>query len=256
MVEKCALDSPLLYALRQACKGSIATAVPPGIDSASALDSAAALDRDGIDVFVPASSHEIDPIAYVVRIADFSKGRGLLPTIVCDAADGRVRMFAYSNPQSVALALAEGKGVYWSRSRRAIWRKGESSGHVQRLIRAALDCDRDTMIFYVEQTGSTCHSGDARCFGDEPFSWNELTRRIGARAANGGPASYTKQLLSDERLLHGKILEEAAEVCAARSVHDVAWECADLLYFVSVKMRSANVSIGDVMAQLTARARA
>ena len=84
---------------------------------------------------------------------DFEKCDGLVPTIVCDAEDGRPRMLAYSTAESLDAAVRERAGVYWSRSRQSLWRKGETSGCTQRLISVAVDCDRDALVFYVEQTG-------------------------------------------------------------------------------------------------------
>jgi len=173
---------------------------------------------------------------------------------VCDAADRGVRMLAYSNAASLGIALREGIGAYWSRRRNAIWRKGETSGATQRLVRMEIDCDRDALTFYVEQTGASCHTGAERCFGAAPFSWSRLLARIEGRARNGDARSYTRKLLADPSLLRAKLLEESAEVADARTHDEVAWECADLLYFLSVRMQSAGVHIDDVMAQLAARA--
>lgn len=186
---------------------------------------------------------------------DFEKCGGLVPTIVCDAVDGRPRMLAYSTAESLEAAIREEAGIYWSRSRRAVWRKGETSGCTQRLISVDVDCDRDALIFYVEQTGPTCHRGSERCFGEAPFSWATLMSRVRDRAITSGGYSYTRELLTNPMLLEEKLLEEANEVAEARTQDEVAWECADLLYFMSVKMQATGVGIADVMAQLAARAR-
>ncbi len=185
---------------------------------------------------------------------DFEKSGGLIPTVVCDAADGRPRMLAYSSPESLETAVREQIGVYWSRSRQRLWRKGETSGNTQRLVRIETDCDADALIFYVEQHGTTCHTGADRCFPGEPFTWETLVARVSERAAGGGAASYTRKLLDDPVLLDAKILEEALEVTLARTKAEVAWECSDLLYFMTVRMHAHGVRIGDIMAQLEARA--
>lgn len=186
---------------------------------------------------------------------DFEKCGGLVPTVVCDAADGRPRMLAYSSCESLEAAVREQIGVYWSRSRRRLWRKGETSGNTQRLIRIETDCDADTLIFYVDQRGPTCHTGAERCFPGEPFTWETLAARISQRATTGAAGSYTRKLLGDPALLDAKILEEALEVTLARTKAEVAWECADLLYFMTVRMHTAGIRISDVMAQLEARAK-
>lgn len=186
---------------------------------------------------------------------DFEKCGGLVPTVVCDALDGKPRMLAYSSRESLELAVREQAGIYWSRSRQRLWRKGESSGHTQRLVRVEADCDRDALLFYVEQTGATCHRGTDRCFASAPFGWETLAARVAERAVGCQRRSYTRTLLEDPALLRAKILEEALEVTEAVTPQEVAWECADLLYFMTVRMQAAGVGIADVMAQLEARAR-
>jgi phosphoribosyl-ATP pyrophosphohydrolase len=191
-----------------------------------------------------------------IESIDFEKANGLVPTVVCDAGSGVPRMLAYSNRESLALALSEDAGIYWSRSRARLWRKGEESGNSQRLVSVAVDCDRDTLLFYVDQKGATCHLGGETCFEESaPFSWATLAARVRERASGAGAASYTRTLLADAGLLDAKLREEAAEVGAAQTRDDVAWECADLLYFMTVKMHGAGVGIADVLAQLERRAK-
>ncbi len=237
--------------LRERITGSLTFA--GGITSSEEI---VALDRLDIDAQVGMALYtgRIDPVDAVVATVDFSRGNGLVPTIVCNATDDGVRMLAYSNETSLRIALREGIGAYWSRRRNAIWRKGETSGATQRLVRMEIDCDRDALIFYVEQTGATCHTGAERCFGNPAFSWSTLLSRIQARALSGNERSYTRKLLADSNLLRAKLLEEAAEVADAQTQDEVAWECADLLYFLSVRMQQAGIRIDDVMAQLAARA--
>ncbi|MBP6381229.1 MAG: phosphoribosyl-AMP cyclohydrolase [Pseudomonadales bacterium] len=91
--------------------------------------------------------------------------QGLAPAIVQDAASGRVLMLAWMNAESLRLSVAEGHAVFWSRSRGQLWRKGESSGHVQKLHEVRLDCDRDALLLRVEQIGGiACHTGRESCF--------------------------------------------------------------------------------------------
>jgi len=90
---------------------------------------------------------------------------GLIPAIAQDAETGEVLMMAWMNRQSLALTREEGRAVYWSRSRKALWRKGESSGHVQRVREIRLDCDNDVLLLKVEQIGGiACHTGRRSCF--------------------------------------------------------------------------------------------
>lgn len=89
---------------------------------------------------------------------------GLIPAIAQQHDTGEVLMLAWMNAESVSRTLAEGRVVYWSRSRQAFWRKGDTSGHVQRLVEMRLDCDRDCLLLLVDQTGPACHTGRRSCF--------------------------------------------------------------------------------------------
>jgi phosphoribosyl-ATP pyrophosphohydrolase len=198
----------------------------------------------------------IGETASLLDSVDFAKSGGLVPTIVCDAGSGQPRMLAYSTRESLASALQQEAGIYWSRSRECLWRKGETSGNTQRLISVVPDCDRDALIFFVEQSGPSCHLGAQSCFdGDVPFTWATLVERLRRRAVTGDALSYTQRLLSDDSLLAEKLAEEAAELAEAQSRSAVVWECADLLYFMTVKMQRAGIGIADVMDELKRRAR-
>ena len=90
---------------------------------------------------------------------------GLVPVIAQDAASGKVLMFAWMNRESLQLSIQEGRAIYWSRSRKKLWRKGEESGHVQTIKDVRLDCDNDVILLSVEQIGGiACHTGRERCF--------------------------------------------------------------------------------------------
>jgi phosphoribosyl-ATP pyrophosphohydrolase/phosphoribosyl-AMP cyclohydrolase len=92
--------------------------------------------------------------------------RGLIPAVVQDVADGAVLMVAYMNRESLSRTLAEGRTVFWSRSRRELWRKGDTSGHVQHVEEIRADCDGDTLLVRVRQVGPACHTGELSCFFD------------------------------------------------------------------------------------------
>jgi phosphoribosyl-ATP pyrophosphohydrolase len=182
--------------------------------------------------------------------------RGLVPTIVQDADSGAVLMLAYGNAESLGLALRRGEGWYWSRSRERLWKKGETSGHTQRLIGARFDCDRDAVLFRVRREGPACHRGTDSCFGDAPGPvLASLERVIDDRSGSAGSASYTRSLLEDAEKLAAKLREETEEVVEATENDHVAWECADLLYHLMVRMRAADVSLGRVESELRSRFR-
>ncbi|MGE5555573.1 MAG: phosphoribosyl-AMP cyclohydrolase [Methanocella sp.] len=95
---------------------------------------------------------------------DFNKGNGLIPVITQDAKTKEVLMQAYANKEAVELTLKTGKATYWSRSRNELWIKGETSGHTQKVISVTTDCDYDSLLYVVEQTGPACHTGEYSCF--------------------------------------------------------------------------------------------
>jgi phosphoribosyl-AMP cyclohydrolase len=88
----------------------------------------------------------------------------LIPAIAQDVESGEVLMLAYMNRESLAITISSGRATYWSRSRNELWEKGATSGHTQKVISIALDCDGDALLLKVEQTGAACHTGDRTCF--------------------------------------------------------------------------------------------
>lgn len=114
------------------------------------------------------------------QIPDFSRGDGLLPAIAQDAETGEVLMLAYMNKESLAETLATGRAVYFSRSRGKLWRKGETSGHVQEVRGVYVDCDDDTILLKVDQVGAACHQGYRSCFYRELIdgSTRIVSRRV------------------------------------------------------------------------------
>jgi phosphoribosyl-AMP cyclohydrolase len=95
---------------------------------------------------------------------DFNKGNGLIPVVVQDAKTKVLLMQAYANKEAVELTLKTKKATYWSRSRNELWIKGETSGHTQKVISVSTDCDYDSLLYVVEQTGPACHTGEYSCF--------------------------------------------------------------------------------------------
>ena len=178
---------------------------------------------------------------------------GLWPTVVADEA-GLVLGLVWSTRDSVAAAVRERSGIYWSRSRNELWRKGATSGATQRLIRVDLDCDRDALRFTVQQEGTGfCHTGSRGCFGDE-FSLAALERTIRSRVETPVPGSGTRALLEDPRLLTAKLLEEAGELGAAADRSSAESEAADLIYFALTAVVARGGSLAGVTAELARRA--
>jgi phosphoribosyl-ATP pyrophosphohydrolase len=221
-----------------------------GITSASEI---AALDQKGVDAQVGMALY-----TGVLSIGDaFAaplKGGadGLWPTVVSDA-DGRTLGLAWSSRESLRRGIEERRGIYWSRSRNAIWVKGESSGSRQVLLAVNLDCDRDAIEFVVKQQGTGfCHRGTRSCFGDR-FTLGALERVVASRVADSDGASGTRRLATEPGLLAAKLREEAAELAVAESVADVIHESADVLYLVMTKLAQAGASLTDVERELAQR---
>jgi len=177
---------------------------------------------------------------------------GLFPTVVTDV-HGRSLGLVYSSAESVREAVRSGRGVYHSRSRGGLWRKGESSGDWQELVEIRLDCDRDALEFVVRQRGrGFCHTGSAGCFG-AVRGLAGLEKTIAARQVEAPPGSYTRRLFDEAGLVDRKLVEEARELAAAQGQADGAWEAADLFYFALVKMATLGVSLEQVEEELRRR---
>ena len=182
---------------------------------------------------------------------------GLYPTVVCTRGNEALGL-VYSSVGSVVAALRCGRGVYYSRSRNGLWRKGDSSGHHQTLHRIDGDCDADALRFTVTQNGDDvkafCHLNTLTCWG-EPRGLRHLEETLTRRLIDAPPGSYTKRLFEDRQLLRDKLVEEAQELSEAETREHVAEELADVIYFAMVRAAAAGVSIDDAVAELDRRAR-
>lgn len=190
---------------------------------------------------------------------DFSKLTGLVPVVAQDAADGRALMLAFATREALEKSLATGEMHFWSRSRGALWRKGETSGNTLRVVSLHADCDRDAVLALVRPTGPACHTGEGTCFGDGAApELPALDATLAARQADRPAGSYTVRLLDDENLRLKKLGEETAELVAALAKGDperAREEAADLLYHMLVALRAAGVPATDVLEALEARRR-
>ncbi|GAW11424.1 hypothetical protein ANO14919_007700 [Xylariales sp. No.14919] len=174
----------------------------------------------------------------------------LLPTVVCDER-GIALGLVYSSEESVSESLRTQTGVYQSR-KRGLWYKGATSGDTQQLVRISMDCDNDALKFIVRQTGRFCHLEQFGCFGDAK-GISKLEQTLVSRKSSAPEGSYTKRLFSDEKLLRAKIMEEAEELCDAKTPDEIAFEAADLIYFALTKAVSAGVSLADIERNLDAK---
>ena len=208
----------------------------------------------------PSHSIPVDQICY--------DERGLVPTIIQDYLDGTVLMMAWMNQESLKKTLDTGETWFWSRSRRELWHKGATSGHIQKVRSVRYDCDSDALLIGVEQVGDiACHTGERSCFhqvegaivappGD---TLSQLFQVICHRREHPVASSYTCKLLAggDNKILK-KIGEESAEVVMAFKDDDpesIAGEVADLLYHTLVALAHHQVDIKSVYRQLQERRR-
>jgi phosphoribosyl-ATP pyrophosphohydrolase/phosphoribosyl-AMP cyclohydrolase len=203
---------------------------------------------------------------------------GLVPVVTQESRSGDVLMVAFANRDALDRTLATGFAHYFSRSRGVLWQKGETSTHVQRVVEVRLDCDGDTLLYRVDQTGPACHTGTRTCFstvlsgeagkpvsGDAPQEdpgghvLSRLARTIAQRADERPQGSYTAELLAQGvGKASQKVGEEAVEVVVAANSEDderLASEAADLLYHLLVLLQARGVPLDAVLQELESRAR-
>ncbi len=183
-----------------------------------------------------------------------------------DAQSKKVLTLAYMNRESLEISMKEGRTCFWSRSRKELWRKGETSGNLQHIVDITADCDRDALVVTVNKEGPACHLGTDSCFNDKvfvnddqpaPFSVEGLYELLEGRKRDLPEGSYTTYLFQKgiDKILK-KVGEECTEVIIAGKANDKAetiYEIGDLMYHVMVLMVEMGISVDDVMAELASR---
>ena len=191
--------------------------------------------------------------------------KGLITVVVQDWITNEVLMVAWANQEAVDLMKSTGYTHFWSRSRQKLWQKGEESGHVQKIKSIQTDCDADTLLVRVEQTGVACHTGTPSCFNEVIYGDTsetmailpELRRVIKHRHENPEEGSYTCKLFNDETRMCKKVIEEAGEFVLAikdKDEDEMAWELADLIYHTMVAIEKSGLSMEKVYEKLSERA--
>jgi histidinol phosphatase-like enzyme (inositol monophosphatase family) len=195
-------------------------------------------------------------VAFDVSRVDFSKG--LVPVVTQDAMTGAVLMVAYADAEALTKTVETGLMHYRSRTR-GLWKKGDTSGNVQRVVSLALDCDADTVLARVEPAGPACHTGEVTCFGaPSGDELSTLASTIASRASATPDGSYTAKLLANRNLRLKKLGEESAELVLALADGDdprAVEEGADVLYHVLVALQGRGLTLDDVRRVLHQRAR-
>ncbi len=189
---------------------------------------------------------------------------GLIPAIVQDFNTKKVLMLAYMNAESLEITINEGKTCFYSRSRKCLWRKGETSGNTQEVVSIRTDCDKDTLLIEVIKNGPACHTGSETCFFEdivkteqEAFSYQGLYEMLVGRKVEKKEGSYTTYLFEKgiDKILK-KVGEECTEVIIGAKGGDKAetvYEIADLLYHITVMMIEMGISIDEVTSELAKR---
>ena len=196
--------------------------------------------------------------------------KGLVPVVAQDIKTGTILMLAYMNRESLRLTMDTGHAVYFSRSRQELWKKGETSGHVQKVRAIHYDCDGDSLLMLVEQTGAACHTGEYSCFYNEllglvegsgkapsPHILQEVYNVIADRKIHPKEGSYTNYLLDKgvEKICK-KVGEEASEsiIAAVKGSRDeLRYEAADLVYHLLVLLFNQGLTPMELWAELEKR---
>ncbi len=190
---------------------------------------------------------------------------GLIPAIVVDAVTKKVLTLAYMNKESLQISIEKGLTCFWSRSRKELWLKGETSGNYQHIVSITADCDKDALVVVVEKDGPACHTGSDSCFETpvwesdalHEFSLGGLMKLIEGRKIDKKEGSYTTYLFEKglDKILK-KVGEECTEVIIAAKAEDRAetiYEIADLAYHTMVLMIEAGISLEDIHRELASR---
>lgn len=190
---------------------------------------------------------------------------GLIPAIVVDAETKKVLTLAYMNKESLEISIKEKRTCFYSRSRKCLWRKGETSGNVQHIVSITADCDYDALTVEVVKDGPACHTGSDSCFTNEVYENDEINvfspqglyELISGRKTDKKEGSYTTYLFEKgiDKILK-KVGEESTEVIIAAKADDkkeTIYEVADLAYHVMVMMVEMGISLDDIKAELASR---
>ena len=191
--------------------------------------------------------------------------KGLIPAIVVDAVTKKVLTLAYMNKESLKISMEKGLTCFYSRSRRELWLKGETSGNYQHIVSITADCDKDALTVVVETDGPACHTGNETCFFNpvweseelHEFSYEGLMKLIEGRKNDKKEGSYTTYLFEKglDKILK-KVGEECTEVIIGAKSNDkkeTVYEIADLAYHVMVLMIEMGISLEDIHNELASR---
>lgn len=199
-----------------------------------------------------------------IESLDWDKGGGILPAVVQDARSGKVLMLGYMNRESLRVTLGDKRVTFYSRSKQRLWTKGETSGNFLHLVDAAIDCDQDTLLITAHPDGPTCHKGTESCFGDNISTTatrlaflSQLESVIEQRVSERPEGSYTARLWAEGATrMAQKVGEEGVEVALAAVTQNddkLVGEAADLLFHLTLLLKSRQLSLSRVVTELERR---
>jgi phosphoribosyl-ATP pyrophosphohydrolase/phosphoribosyl-AMP cyclohydrolase len=161
-------------------------------------------------------------------------------------------MTGFTDAEALAETFKRGNVCFHSRTRGKLWMKGETSANTLKLAKVRADCDRDALLATAEPAGPVCHTGAWSCFAhNRDYTLQFLQGIVQERFRNPAPGSYTATL--DDELVREKVMEEAQELCEAKTRDEIVWEAADLLYFATVLMTRAGVAVQEILDELDKR---
>ncbi|MFA6328258.1 MAG: bifunctional phosphoribosyl-AMP cyclohydrolase/phosphoribosyl-ATP diphosphatase HisIE [Candidatus Micrarchaeia archaeon] len=189
---------------------------------------------------------------------------GLVPVVAADCQTNELLMLAYANREALLRTLGSGKAWFFSRSRKSIWKKGETSGNGMRVVSVSVDCDKDAILYSVEMQGerNACHKGRKSCFvqafgkKESRFPLASLDALVASRISEKSEGSYTARLASSRKLAVAKLREEAEELAEAleeKGRREIIWEACDLLYHALVAVRARGITLADLERELGRR---
>ena len=187
---------------------------------------------------------------------DWDKVNGLVPAIVQDFKSSQVLMLGYMNKEALENTINTNFVHFYSRTKKRLWKKGETSGNVLLLNDIQLDCDRDTLLIKASNEGPTCHLGQYSCFGEEEFNISKLEKIIESRLDDPSEESYTSSLFNKGiKEIAKKVNEEAGEVSISAVSNDgrVIEESADLLFHLLVLLKNQNIGFENIIVELEKR---
>ncbi len=189
---------------------------------------------------------------------------GLVPVAAVDSGTREILMLAYASREAVERTLSSGEAWFFSRSRNSLWKKGETSGNMMRVLSVAQDCDSDSLLYSVEVQGqgNACHMGRKSCFvkafgaSAESLTLAQLDALIASRLSEKKPGSYTVKLVRSRKLAVAKIREEGEELAEAlekKGRKEIIWEACDVLYHTLVAVRARGITLAELEQELGGR---